>query len=90
MAKVQVYLPDELRARIRAKLPDLNVSAVLQQALEEKLAELDRFKALDAAIRSYEREFGKITDAQVEATRARDRAVARRPNAPRRTKKRAA
>ncbi len=82
MAKVQVYLPDALRARIRAKLPDLNVSAVLQQALEEKLAELGRKKALDAAIRSYEREFGRITAADVDAAHARERATARRPNAP--------
>lgn len=90
MAKVQVYLPDELRARVRAELPELNVSAVLQQALEQKLAELGRRKALDAAVRSYERKHGKITDARVDATLARDRATARRPNAPARGRKRAA
>lgn len=90
MAKLQVYVPDALRARVTARLPDLNVSAVLQKALEDELAALDRRKAMDAAIRSYEREFGRITDADMDAVVARDIANARRPNAPRRSKKRAA
>ena len=90
MAKLQVYVPDALRARVRARLPDLNVSAVVQKALEDLLAELDRRKAMDATIRSYEREFGRISDADMDAVVAEDIANARRPNAPRRGKKRAA
>ena len=87
MPKMQVYLPEALYARVKARLGDINVSAVLQKALEERLAELGRRKALDRAIRSYEREHGKITDDEMDAVIARDRAVARRPNAPGRARK---
>lgn len=94
MAKLQVYVPDALRARVRARLPNLNVSALVQKALEDQLAELDRQKAMDAAIRSYEREFGRITDADMDAAAEHVRRTARRPNAPRarpaRPKRRAA
>jgi Arc/MetJ-type ribon-helix-helix transcriptional regulator len=91
MAKVQVYLPDALQKEVRSKLPKLNVSAVLQKALEERLAEQKRLAAMDKAIRSYEREFGKITDAQMDAALERMRRSARHPNAPRtRPKRRAA
>ncbi len=90
MAKLQVYVPEALHARVKARLPDLNVSALLQKALLAELAEHARLKTMDAAIRSYERDFGRLTDAEVDAVRARDRATARRPNAPRRSKKRAA
>ena len=90
MPKVQVYLPEPLYARVKARLRGLNVSAVVQRALEQELAELDRQKALDRAIRSYEREHGRITDEQMDAVVARDRALARRPNAPRRAKKKRA
>ena len=89
MAKVQVYLPDALHEQVRKKLPELNVSALLQQALEEQLSEVARRKALDASIRSYERAHGKITRAEADAVLAEDRVRARRPNAPR-PKKRAA
>lgn len=90
MAKVQVYLPDALHRKVRARLRDINISAVLQEALEEKLAARDRHRAMDALIRDHEREFGKITQAEADAVLAADRASARRPNAPRRSKKRAA
>jgi post-segregation antitoxin (ccd killing protein) len=36
MARVNVYLPDELASRV--KKADLNVSAIAQKALEEELA----------------------------------------------------
>ena len=36
MARVNVYLPDDLASRVKAA--DLNVSAIAQKALEEELA----------------------------------------------------
>lgn len=35
--RVNVWIPDELAGSVRARLPDLNVSAVLQDALRERL-----------------------------------------------------
>ena len=37
MARVTVYLPAELAARVEAELPGLNVSAVVQEALRGRL-----------------------------------------------------
>lgn len=37
MARLNVYLPDELEATMRATLPGLNVSAVLRAAIESVL-----------------------------------------------------
>jgi hypothetical protein len=91
MPKMQVYLPAELHARVKKRGDALNVSAILQRALEESLDELDRRKALDAAIRAYERRHGRIRPEDVAARVAADRAAARRPKLPRsRSKKKAA
>jgi hypothetical protein len=38
MARVTVYLPDELEAMVRAELPGLNVSATLRKTLESLLS----------------------------------------------------
>ena len=37
MARVNVYVPDELDATVRSKLPDINVSQVLQRGLQAAL-----------------------------------------------------
>jgi hypothetical protein len=37
MSRVNVYLPDELAATMRAELPELNVSQLLQEALRDAL-----------------------------------------------------
>jgi post-segregation antitoxin (ccd killing protein) len=37
MTRLNVYLPDELAATVRATLPELNVSAVLQRGLQAAL-----------------------------------------------------
>lgn len=37
MPRVNVWVPDELHARVRQELPSVNVSAVLQEALAGKL-----------------------------------------------------
>ncbi len=63
MARVTVYVPDELRARIREQLPGINLSKELQDALVGRLdcrhdelrcarcaARLDRLEAIDAAL----------------------------------------
>jgi post-segregation antitoxin (ccd killing protein) len=90
MPKMQVYLPAELYAMVKARGASINVSAVLQDALKEALAALERRDALDEAIAGYEAEFGKITDKEIAAVEARDRALARRPSLRRRSKARAA
>jgi post-segregation antitoxin (ccd killing protein) len=91
MPKMQVYLPADLYERVRARGEGFNVSGVLQRALEETLAELDRREALDAAIRAYEAKHGRISAKEVAMQEAADRAAARRPRVHRgRSKKRAA
>lgn len=37
MARINVTLPDELAARVRAEMPGLNVSGVLQEALRDRI-----------------------------------------------------
>ena len=66
MPKMQVYLPDELYAKVKAQQPRLNVSGILQEALEEHLAVLGRRQALDEAIADYEAEFGAFTEEQLD------------------------
>ena len=90
MPKMQVYLPADLYARMKARRRSLNVSQILQAALEEALAVLDRRDAADEAIRSYEAEFGAFTAAELAAQEARDRAASRRPLARRRKPKKKA
>lgn len=36
--RVNVYLPDELNVAVRTRLPDVNISSVLQRALQQLLA----------------------------------------------------
>jgi post-segregation antitoxin (ccd killing protein) len=72
MPKMQVYLPDELHARVKAQQPRLNVSAILQEALEAHLAVLGRRQALDEAIADYEAEFGVLTQEELDRQVADD------------------
>jgi hypothetical protein len=90
MPKMQVYLPAELHEKVKARGASINVSSILQDALREALADLDRREALGVAIRGYEAEFGKITEADIAAQEARDRTAARRPAPRRRPRARAA
>lgn len=62
---MQVYLPDELYEKVKAQTARLNVSGILQDALTQRLAELERLDALDAAIDSYTAEFGPISDDEI-------------------------
>lgn len=40
--RVNVYLPDELHARLRDELPDLNMSALVQRAVRDALDQSGR------------------------------------------------
>jgi post-segregation antitoxin (ccd killing protein) len=90
MPKMQVYLPSDLYDRVKARGDRLNVSSILQGALEQALAELERRDALDAALRRYESRRGRFSQDDLAAQEARDRASARRPSVRRRERKRAA
>lgn len=81
MPKMQVYLPADLHERVRKRADRLNVSNVLQRALEEELAELERREALDRAVSAYEAKHGKLTAAELRARKARDDARICRPRA---------
>jgi post-segregation antitoxin (ccd killing protein) len=81
MPKMQVYLPADLHARVRSRSDRLNVSNVVQRALEHELAELDRRDALDKAVSDYEAKHGRFTPAELRAREANDKARARRPRA---------
>ena len=89
MPKMQVYLPLDLYDRVKARSSLLNVSSILQGALEQELAEIERREALDAALRQHESRRGSFTPDDLAAQEARDRASARRPRARRRDGKRA-
>ena len=81
---MQVYLPADLHERVRMRSGRLNVSNVLQRALEHELAELDRQDALDKAISAYESTHGRFTAAELRAREAKDQAKVRRPRTARR------
>jgi post-segregation antitoxin (ccd killing protein) len=86
MPKMQVYLPDPLYAQVKAQGARLNVSAILQDALEERLAALARLDALAAAIERHETESGPFTQAELDRQADADRDAVVSP----RTKKRPA
>jgi post-segregation antitoxin (ccd killing protein) len=65
MPKMQVYLPDSLYQRLAAEPTRLNVSGILQEALERELEQLDRDKALNRALEEYQRKRGVITPAEL-------------------------
>lgn len=78
MPKMQVYLPADLYEQVKARSDQLNVSAVLQHALVERLAQLDRHDAALAALADYEAEFGVITPEEIAARLAADEEEAAR------------
>lgn len=90
MPKIQVYLPEKLYERVKRRADRLNVSNILQAALEDVLAEIERQEALDAAVRSYEAEHGVFTDAAMATREAADRHNARRVTSRRRRRSSAA
>lgn len=81
MPKMQVYLPDDLYERVKSQGPDLNVSGVLQEALEKRLAHIERLQALAAAVAEHEHRNGAFTSDDLVDGERRDRAAAVRPGA---------
>jgi post-segregation antitoxin (ccd killing protein) len=81
MPKMQVYLPDELYEKVKGQASRLNVSGVLQDALVQRLAELERLDALAAAVDSYEGEFGAFSDKELKQQAGADKKQMTRPKA---------
>jgi post-segregation antitoxin (ccd killing protein) len=79
MPKMQVYLPDTLYERVKARSDHLNVSSILQRALEQALADLERQDALDQAVRAHEARNRRFTPAELERQLTTDASTARRP-----------
>ncbi|MEO8698285.1 MAG: hypothetical protein ABI658_32625 [Acidimicrobiales bacterium] len=79
MPKMQVYLPDELYDQVKKQASRLNVSGVLQEALVQRLAELERRDALAAAVASYEDEFGSFTEEELKRQAEEDKRAVTRP-----------
>jgi Arc/MetJ-type ribon-helix-helix transcriptional regulator len=69
MPKMQVYLPDDLYAQVKAQVKaqgqDFNVSGILQQALQERIDHENRLAAGREAVADYETEFGAFPDADL-------------------------
>lgn len=85
MPKMQVYLPDELYEKIKSQTTRLNVSGILQDALAQRLDQLERLDALAAAVDSYTAEFGAFSDEELNRQIEADKKQMARP----RTKKKA-
>ena len=85
MPKMQVYLPDDLYDKIKSQTARLNVSGILQEALAQRLDQLERQDALAAAVESYTAEFGAFSDEELNRQAEADKKQTVRP----RTKKKA-
>ncbi len=73
---MQVYLPEDLYRQVKEEGDRINVSAILQEALGEHLAQIRRRKALAEAVAWYESEHGAFTEEELEAQAAADKANA--------------
>ena len=85
MPKMQVYLPEELYEKIKSRTDRLNVSGILQGALAERLADLERLDALELlrsipTRRSSARSPMRSWTARLKPTRSRRFAPVRRRN----------
>lgn len=76
---MQVYLPDELYEQLKQTGSELNVSRILQDALTERLAHLERLRQLREALHDFEIEHGTISAAEIEAQARRDKQSAVKP-----------
>jgi post-segregation antitoxin (ccd killing protein) len=79
MPRIQVYIPEPLYERVKARSDRLNVSSILRRALEQALAELERQDALDKGVRAHEARNRRFTAAELERQLASDARTARRP-----------
>ena len=64
---MQVYLPDDLYAQVKAQGQSFNVSGILQQALQERIDHESRLDAGRDAVTDYEAEFGAFTETELAA-----------------------
>ena len=62
---MQVYLPDDLYAQVKALGQTFNVSGILQQALQDRIDHENRLAAGREAVADYEAEFGAFTEAEL-------------------------
>jgi post-segregation antitoxin (ccd killing protein) len=81
MPKMQVYLPDDLYEKVKSRTDRVNVSGILQDALAERLSDLERLDALAAAVDSYEAEFGVFSDDELNRQADSDQKQTTRPRA---------
>jgi post-segregation antitoxin (ccd killing protein) len=88
MARVNVYLPDELFAE--AKRADLPVSELTQAAVRDALAREAREDALRQFVEALDNEHGPATDEEVADAAAWADAVVAAATPPRQRRKRAA
>ena len=79
MPKMQVYLPDELYAKLKESGSDLNVSGILREALSHRLAHIERLQALSEALHDFGSECGAIGADEIEAQERLDKHSAIKP-----------
>lgn len=65
MPRLEVYVPDDLASRLKARRAEVNVSSLLQEALAAKLEELARQDALNAVLAEYQDDLGAFTAAEL-------------------------
>jgi hypothetical protein len=87
MAKMQVYLPETLYRKVKSLGSQLNVSNVLQRALEQELLEIERRDALAKVLREYASTEGRFSERALKARETSDRHAARRPSGRRRRRR---
>lgn len=80
---MQVYLPDDLYEKVKSQTARLNVSRILQEALAQRLEQLERLDALATAVDSYSAEFGVFTDEELNRQTEADKKQAVHPRAKR-------
>jgi hypothetical protein len=76
---MQVYLPAELYEKIKSQAARLNVSGILQDALAQRLDQLERQDAVAAAVDSYTAEFGVFSDEELNRQAEADQKQTLRP-----------
>ena len=62
---MQVYLPDDLYAQVKALGKDFNVSGILQHALQERIDHEHRLTAGREALADYQAEHGQLTKSEL-------------------------
>ena len=77
MPRVQVYLPADLYAELKAR--ELGASELLQQALRDEIERLDRLAATERRVTALRQRVGEPTAAERERAEIVTRRLSRRP-----------